>query len=267
MDLSQRIVLRVPHMEEAIVHRDLVYRHDDGAELTMDVYLPPGLPSDARRPAVLLVHGGPIPAEARPKEWGIFVSYGQLLAASGLVGVTFNHRLYAPTDYARSEMDVQAALAHVRAHAGELHVDAERLGLWAFSGGGPLVSWALRDRPSSVRCLAAFYALLDLRHALPPGAGAEIVEALRRLSPAAYVAERAAGLPLFVARAGRDNALINDAIASFVAAALAGNAPLTFVNHADGRHGFDILDDDARSREIIGKAVAFLQAHLAEGQR
>jgi hypothetical protein len=28
-------------------------------------------------------------------------------------------------------------------------------------------------------------------------------------------------------------------------------------------HGFDIPDDDARSREIIARAVAFLENHLA----
>jgi hypothetical protein len=32
----------------------------------------------------------PIPAQARPKDWGVFVSYGRLLAASGLVAI--NHR-------------------------------------------------------------------------------------------------------------------------------------------------------------------------------
>jgi acetyl esterase/lipase len=263
LDLTKRIVFHTPGMENVTVRRDLVYRSENGVDVTMDVYLPPSLAPDARRPAVLLVHGGPVPAEMRPKEWGVFVSYGELLAASGLVAVAFNHRLYAPTDYPRAETDVKAAVEHVRAHAGELHVDGERLGVWTFSGGGPLVSWVLRERPSFVRCVAAYYAWLDLQQVVPPGADASVVAALRLLSPAAHVKERAAGLPLFVARAGRDTAMINDSIAHFVAEALAGNASLSFVNHADGQHAFDILDDDARSREIIGNTVAFMQAHLS----
>lgn len=44
--------------------------------------------------------------------------------------------------------------------------------------------------------------------------------------------------------------------------ALAGNAPLELMNHSAGRHGFDILDDDERSREIIARAVAFAQVHV-----
>jgi hypothetical protein len=34
----------------------------------------------------------PIPAQARPKDWGVFDSYGRMLAASGLVAIAFNHR-------------------------------------------------------------------------------------------------------------------------------------------------------------------------------
>ena len=99
-----------------------------------------------------------------PTQWGVFVSYGELAAASALVGVTLNHRLHAPTDFERSQADVAAAIDYVREHAAELNVDADRIALWYFSGGGPLLSAVLRDRPSYVRCVLAFYAFLDLRH-------------------------------------------------------------------------------------------------------
>jgi hypothetical protein len=36
------------------------------------------------------------------------------------------------------------------------------------------------------------------------------------------------------------------------------------MNHPTGRHGFDILDDDARSREIIARTLDFLKARLQE---
>jgi hypothetical protein len=58
----------------------------------MDVYAPSGSGLTMRLPAVILVHGRPIPSQARPKDWAVFVSYGELLAASGLIAVTFNHR-------------------------------------------------------------------------------------------------------------------------------------------------------------------------------
>ena len=53
----------------------------------------------------------------------------------------------------------------------------------------------------------------------------------------------------------------------FVQEALAGNAPLELMNNPAGRHGFDILDDDERSREIIARAVAFAQVHVRRSDR
>ena len=262
-DFSKRIVYRVEGMSEVRVQRDVVYRRDAGAELEMHVYAPAHLSSGARLPAVFFIHGGPIPAELTPPtQWGVFVSYGELAAASALVGVTLNHRLHAPADFERSQADVAAAIDYVREHAAELNVDADRLALWYFSGGGPLLSAVLRERPAYVRCVLAFYAFLDMRHRVPDHADAARVARATELSPAAHVRAKGAGLPMFIARAGLDQPMINQAIDTFVQEALSGNATLDVMNHAAGRHGFDILDDDERSREIIARAVDFAQAHV-----
>jgi acetyl esterase/lipase len=247
-DLSRRIVYRVDGMGDVRVQRDVTYKRDAAAELKMNIYAPAGLSGDARAPVVFFVHGGPIPADfVPPTQWGVFASYGELAAAAGLVGVTFNHRLFALTDYERTQSDVAAAIEYVRSRAVELKVDADRIALWYFSGGGPLMTSMLRDRPDYVRCLLAFYAYLQ---------------------PAeAQVRSKAAGLPIFVARAGLDQPMINETIDRFVQEALAGNATLDLMNHPAGRHGFDILDDDERSREIIARAVAFAQAHVRRSDR
>jgi len=44
--------------------------------------------------------------------------------------------------------------------------------------------------------------------------------------------------------------------------ALAQGVEIEVFNHARGRHGFDILDDNDRSREIIRATIEFLKAHL-----
>jgi acetyl esterase/lipase len=246
-DLSKRLVYRVDGMRDVRVQRDVVYKRDAGAELMMNIYAPARL-SGARAPAVFFVHGGPIPSDFMPPtQWGVFGSYGELVAASGLVGVTFNHRLFALTDYERSQSDVTAAIDYVRNHAAELDVDADRIALWYFSGGGPLMAPMLSGRPDYVRCMLAFYAYLQ---------------------PAAtHVRSKGGGLPIFIARAGLDHERINETIDQFVQEALAGNAVLDVMNHPAGRHSFDILDDDDRSREIIARAVAFAQAHVRRSDR
>src|SRR6185295_1525311 len=113
-DLSKRIVYGVDGMRDVRVQRDVVYKRDAGTELLMNIYAPAALPDSAPAPVVFFVHGGPIASDFMPPtQWGVFVSHGELAAASGLVGVTFNHRLFAVTDYERSQSDVAAAIDYV----------------------------------------------------------------------------------------------------------------------------------------------------------
>ena len=264
LDLSRRIVYPVD-ATHAVARRRVIYKTDGASELAMDVYGPADRQTHARLPVILFVHGGPIPREMlAPTEWGFFISYGELAVASGVVAVVFNHRLHAPTDYPTAQTDMQAAIEYMRRHADDLGIDAGRIGVWVFSGGGPLLAWCLRDRPAFVRCVLAFYALLDLRHVAPPDAGAELVARLQAFSPALHLGA-AGSLPMFVARAGRDNAVFNISIDTFVAEALKANLSLDLVNYSDGQHGFDLLDDDERSREIIERAIAFTKARLLAG--
>ena len=48
----------------------------------------------------------------------------------------------------------------------------------------------------------------------------------------------------------------------FLAAALARNLPLTFTNHAEGQHAFDLFDDTDISRQIVAQILAFMRFHL-----
>jgi hypothetical protein len=41
---------------------------------------------------------------------------------------------------------------------------------------------------------------------------------------------------------------------------------MTFVNHAEGPHAFELLDDSRTSRDIVRQTLRFLRQHLtAEG--
>jgi acetyl esterase/lipase len=260
---EMRVVHRVPGMDQVQVRRNLVYRTVGETRLELDVYSP-STPSSARRPAVILVHGGPVPAGARPKDWGMFVSYGQMLAASGFTAVTFNHRFYgAPGgELPDAAGDLAAAVAHVRQRSDELGVDRERIALWAFSGGGPLLSAPLRERWPFVRAIAAYYAVLDLQVRPPGVTGGMSDETRREFSALLHLSAGEKTPPTLVARAGKDNPWTNATIDRFVQEALARNAPLELITHPAGEHGFDILNDDDRSREIIARTLDFLKHHL-----
>ena len=257
------VVYSVPGMEKVSVKTNLKYTDVDNPNLLMDVYSPPGLAKGERRPAVIFIHGS-AGAEARAKDWGIYTSWGRLVAASGVVGVTFTHRLGYPKPFLNeAAADVGAAVAYVRANADSLGVDKERLCLAAYSGGGPLLSAAMRERPPYVRCLVSFSAFLDVQQS-EMHRPHETAETLERFSPITYLNGGAAGIaPIFVARAGLDEIpTMNDSIDRFVREAVKQNVALTVYNHPRGVHGFDNQTDDARSREIVRAALDFMKTHL-----
>jgi acetyl esterase/lipase len=259
------VVYKVPGMERVSVRRDITYKSGD-PRLKMDVYTPHGSARGARRPAVLFIHGGVGP-DVSPKDWGVYVSWGRLVAASGMVGVTFTHRLGFPKTMLREgAADVSDAVAYVRANADALGIDGDRLCLAAFSAGGPMLSPAMRDRPPHVRCLVAFYAFLDVGQS-EPHRQHETPETVKDLSPITHLGADAGGVaPLFVARAGLDAVpTMNDSIDRFVREAVSKNAAVAVYNHPRGVHGFDNQTDDARSREIIRAALEFMKTHLGVG--
>lgn len=258
--VRMRIVHHVPGTDRVRLDRDRSYKSASGGALLADVYRPAD--AAAPCPAVMLIHGGPVPAGSSPKNMGSFVSWGETLAASGLAAVTFNHRFYGGAQLLEAARDVEDAVAWVRSEAALLGVDSTRLALWAFSGGGPFLSLALREGAPTFRALVAYYAVLDLRE-WPPDPAASISDGDRlALSPAHHVESGRPVPPVLVARAGLDHPSLNATVDRFIAAALARNAPVEAMNHPEGRHGFDVLDDDSRSREIAARTVEFLRTHL-----
>jgi hypothetical protein len=112
---TRRIVYSVAGMDRVNVQRDLAFRAVDGQELKMDVYAPSN--TAGRRAAIIFVRGGPIPpGENMQGRW-----YIPVVRRTGggfrIVGVTFNHRYYAPADISRAEADIRAAIDYVRSNA------------------------------------------------------------------------------------------------------------------------------------------------------
>lgn len=258
------VVYRVAGMDKVKVKSNLKYTRVNNPNLLMDVYSPPNLAKGEKRPAVIFIHGA-AGAEATPKDWGIYASWGRLTGASDLIGVTFTHRLSSrKISLEDAANDLGAAIDYVRTNADSLGIDRDRLCLAAYSAAGALLAPAMRDKPEYVRCLVAFYAFMDISQSGNLFAANESKEVLQKFSPINYLAKDADKIvPLFIARAGRDQVpTLADSIDRFTREALAKNIALTITNHPAGVHGFDNQTDDDRSREIIQSALAFMKSRL-----
>ena len=260
-DAPKKIVYAVPGMENARI-RKVAYKQVGTTALEAVFYSPESL-SGHLLPAVIFIHGGPLPANllTQPTHWGQYVSYGQLAAASGLIGVTFNHRLYGLDRFPDAESDLADLIHYIRQNGVALGIDKDHINLWAFSGGGPLLTLAMRESSPYIRCIISYYALLDppsIRKLIPATVSDET---LQNFSPFHYLTIAKERMPpIFVARAGLDYPGQNDIVDRFIQQALSKNLSINVANHPSGHHGFDIADNDARSREIIQATFAFIHA-------
>lgn len=253
-----RVVYSLPGMDRVDVRRDVPYKPGPSGALCLDVYEPLG-PLDAARgpltPAVIFVSGG-----GALKDWGAFTSYGRLAAAAGLAAVTFDtHPAGTWEEEHLLAADVDDVIGHLRAHGPELGIDADRLALWAFSAGTLFgLRSVMRDTPPYIRCLVSFYGALD-----SSTFGGDTRVDVTEYSPLRYLRAHPAAIPpLFIARAGKDRPALNAALDRYVSAALELNADVQVHNHAEAPHGFSVLHDSPRSREIIRAALDFLVARL-----
>jgi hypothetical protein len=261
-EMTRKTVLyKIPGMEEVQVRRDEVYRETATIPLIFDLYTPPGERGEENLPVVVLVAGYPDPGLRRFvgcsfKEMGSTVSWARLIAASGMAAIAYTNREPVP--------DLDALFEFVWKRGAELGLDPSRIGIWASSGNAALgLTPLLRAGASPVRCAALLYGcLLDLDGATGM---AEMARQFGFASPGAgrSIDDLDPSVPLFLARAGREHfPHLNETMERFLAAALARNLPVTFVNHPEGPHAFDLEHDSERTRGIVRQTLEFLRFHL-----
>ncbi len=261
-DISKKkVVYEMPGMDAVTIRRDVEYRKTDSDILTMDIYYPSDLKSGARTPAVIIVTGYPdlgfeTVVGCKFKEMGSSVSWGQLMAATGLAAITYTNREPAA--------DLHALLDYVQQNSESLGIDETRIGLWSSSGNVPLaLSILIREAQEYLKCAVLCYGYtLDLEGATNV---AEMSKAVGFVNPCAgsLVDDLPKHIPLFIARAGQDELPhLNETLDRFLLKALTCNLPITFVNHAAAPHAFDLLHDSEVTREIIKQVLAFMKFHL-----
>jgi acetyl esterase/lipase len=159
---------------EVVTRTDIQFAEHDGMKLVGDLYLPKGLDS---APVLIGVHGGGWQIGDRK----FYTHWGSYLAKNGYAVFAIEYRLAKPglKTYPGAVYDVKAAVQYVRAKAGELGVNPERVALMgdsagahlsalvALAGDEPAFSAEYRNDPNSsiahpVKAVVGVYGVYDM---------------------------------------------------------------------------------------------------------
>jgi acetyl esterase/lipase len=126
------------------------YCRPDGVPLAMDLYIPPAAARTERpAPVAMYLHGGGILGDRKVHGAGaslanhdgaLFTPLQQQLNARGFVVASIDYRLPPGTPWPAQIEDAKCAVRFLRAHAADLGIDPDRIGVWGSSGGGVLAS-------------------------------------------------------------------------------------------------------------------------------
>lgn len=132
------------HAGEAFrIEKDIAYLAPDRKEKA-DLYLPASNPSGARRPAVVIIHGGGW--TGGDKGAAREINIGTNLALNGYVGLSINYVLAstnkgtAKATWPQNLHDCMTAVRWLRKNAERLQVNPERIGVIGGSAGGHLAA-------------------------------------------------------------------------------------------------------------------------------
>jgi acetyl esterase/lipase len=219
----------------------------------MDLYYPIDGGNTSGYPVVVFVSGFRTCARHGLRNIRSVKSWGRLVAADGMVGVAY--------DTERPE-DLGAVIAHLKENAEELEIDPKRIGLWSCSSNVPTALWyAMQEDEKDVKFLVSYYGVM-----LSPDNYQRELHNTNCRSWGCYgdelkdVERIRTDLPLFIVRAGLDGPDLNNFIDHFMELISGTDVQATYIDYKYGQHGFDFLDREERSIEIIEMTLEFMKS-------
>lgn len=202
-DLETPVEPVLPAGIKFVTPQNVHFKSADGTDLHGQVFLPPS-GSDARKPALLFLHGGPkrqmLPAFNPMDYYSNAYLMNQTLASDGYVVMTVNYRsgtgygegfrnaLHTGDRGASEYQDVLAAASYLQ-HRSD--VNPHKIGVWGGSWGGYLTALSLARNSDIFAAGADFHGVHDLtdpsRMGLSPDENQAKLETAWRSSPAASI--------------------------------------------------------------------------------
>jgi len=227
-----------PHLRRFVLPHKAVEPTPSGA---LDLYLPASTPA----PAVLMVHGGPVPRDraVRPPDWPAFRGYGALLSQAGLVGGMFEHGFVDEKTLGEAQENIRGAAVALRAHP---HVDPDRFGMWFFSAGGLFMGSVLADPPAwGVAAVSGTYAAVAHPDVHDPAL------------PRATVTAQLSDIPLLLVLPEHDFDWIGTASTELLERCATERRTVDIIEVPGGHHAFETVDDTDEARDAIRRSITW----------
>lgn len=266
--------LRIP--EDVELTRDVEFGKGGDRPLKLHLIAPKTKASEPM-PVVVWIHGGAWQAGSRHGGIGRMIPFAQ----HGYLGVSIEYRLSQEAVFPAQIEDCKCAIRYLRAHAKDLNLDPNRIGVWGSSAGGHLAAllgtsahvaelegkggWA--DQPSKVQAVCDFCGPADFpkwgddsHPAVKALLGGPVKEkdALAALaSPVTHV--KGPVPPFLIVHGDNDKTVPHTQSESLAAALKKANANVTLRIIPGGGHGIG-------DRETMRAVQAFFAEHLKTPQ-
>jgi hypothetical protein len=261
-----KVVYKIPSMEEIKV-KQWPYKKSGDGKMMMDIYYPHHIKNGSEFPAVVFIfgysdNGMKKMMGSKSKDLGCYTSWAKLVAASGMAAI-----LYETKD---PWLDTQDLLKYINQHAEVMNINEEKMCLWSCSGNVPTaLSILMGDRNKRIKCTVLYYGIMST----PDRKYKKELDSLFRqfkfsIEGVENIKNFHKDLPFFIVRAGLDKIpRLNEMTNHFILQAITHNVPITLINYTNGRHAFDLLDDNVTSRNIIKQTIEFMKYHLQKNKK
>ena len=115
---------------------NIAYRTDKGPNCVLDMAEPVYTEGQPLRPVILFIHGGGW--NGGSKKEGLYRTMMLEYAMKGYVVASMEYRFVREAPMPACIEDARCAVRWIKAHAGQLHIDPERIGTYGHSAGGHL---------------------------------------------------------------------------------------------------------------------------------
>ncbi len=256
------VVFELPEMDNVIIKKDIPYHNVSGTPLKMDIYYPPKFDFQRKIPAIIIVLGytdmaGQKLLGSQFKNYITFVSWCKIISASGMAAIVY--------ETVNPKKDILSLANYLKSNEDKLGIDNDRIGAFTLSAHTPTaINEVLTGLDNIFQCAAVYYGFFltkDFKYLPQIDSISKNMGFMTPRLPDPITWKK--DIPVMIIRAGKDNVpYINQSLENFYGKAINQNLPITLINYPDASHGFDVLDDNEITRQIINNTIEFWKFYL-----